>query len=114
MRNSTCARKSRNSFFVTISALPYFPPAAAGSFEFTTVPLLTGSFTIAHFIGKVAASLGPFQYVQLASSISLLPSKYKTAPEGGLVPTPTCAFVSVELAMKVKRKQPAIIRLKLT
>ena len=42
---------------------------------------------MAHLIGKVAASRGPFQYVQFWFSDFAEPSKYTFAPAGGLAPT---------------------------
>ena len=56
-----CSRKSRYAFFVTMSAVPYFPPSATRSSVITTVPLSTGSSTIFHLIGIADLKPGPSQ-----------------------------------------------------
>ena len=94
--SSICNRKSRYSFFVTISAAPNRPPAAAGSSVMTAVPPSMGSSTIFHLIGIEDLNPGPSQYFHFASSISREPSSSISAPSSGLAPTPMSAFTELE------------------
>src|SRR6266511_6467992 len=104
IRNSTCSRKSRYAFFVTMSAAPYFPPSAVRSSVMTTVPLSTGSSTIFHLMGSEEAKRGPSQYVHFSSSIFREPSMRTSAPGMGLAPTPMLASAAKELAVRIAKR----------
>src|SRR6476620_8672390 len=75
-----------------MSAAPYLPPAAAGSYEEMAWPPSTGSSTTCHLIGREDANRGPFQYVHL-------PSRMTSAPAIGLAPTPIAA-IACELMLR--------------
>src|SRR5690606_20223824 len=91
-----------------MSAAPYFPFAAAGSLELTAVPVPAGFFTIFHFIGGSAESLGPSQYVQLLSRLSLDPSNNTIAPSGAVTPIVACCACKLSVPITTERKNTAL------
>src|SRR5688572_10812789 len=79
-----------------MSAAPYLPPAAAGSWVWTAVPPSTGSPTICHLIGREEPKRGPSQYVHLPSRVGRVPSMMTSAPGRGLAPRPVPARAGTE------------------